>query len=475
MNLKEIRDKFLKIEEDLDLFNKKIQDIYFWEYIRFSLFNKIISKKKIYRVSYIKKKKNLLSRIKTKIEIIINSFTNNPIWRATQKDIIIYGHRRRKKLENGKFWDIYIDFFIDSLPYSYQAIEDQYSGTHLKPPRNKEIKYTDWFLLLDFFHKKSFSLKSLNKEEIKIINRITNKIESDFKLKINILDIVKNMFINREIIKRRLNKILDKYKPRLVIEVVSYRLQNKVLNEVCKNLNIPTIELQHGSVNEYHLGYYFPYYPREGLKTFPDYFFTFSDFWNNTIEYPIDRKNIKAVGFPFFEYQFAKYKGSYKKEQVVFISDSKIGMKLSKIALELRKLLPNNFNVVYKLHPEEYDIWRRTYTWLIGCKGIEVIDQHQDNLYKLFAESKYQVGVNSTAIYEGIGFGLKTFLIRLPGIEHMEYLINNSLAVEVRDAMELEKGIRNKNTSSIVIDLFFKNNSITNIIDSIKDIVNKPC
>jgi hypothetical protein len=36
-----LREKFLKLEEDLDLFNIKIEGVYFWERIRFQIFRKI--------------------------------------------------------------------------------------------------------------------------------------------------------------------------------------------------------------------------------------------------------------------------------------------------------------------------------------------------------------------------------------------------------------------------------------------------
>jgi len=36
-----LRKKFLKLEEDLDLFNIKINGVYFWERIRFQMYKKI--------------------------------------------------------------------------------------------------------------------------------------------------------------------------------------------------------------------------------------------------------------------------------------------------------------------------------------------------------------------------------------------------------------------------------------------------
>jgi hypothetical protein len=41
------------------------------------------------------------------------------------------------------------------------------------------------------------------------------------------------------------------------------------------------------------------------------------------------------------------------------------------------------------------------------------------------AESKWQVGVNSTALFEGMMFKCKTYVVDLPGHEYMEQLIES--------------------------------------------------
>jgi len=52
--------------------------------------------------------------------------------------------------------------------------------------------------------------------------------------------------------------------------------------------------------------------------------------------------------------------------------------------------------------------------------NVELVD---DDLYKLLSSSEYQVGVYSTAIYEGLLFGLKTILCNTMFVEYMEELI----------------------------------------------------
>ena len=86
--------------------------------------------------------------------------------------------------------------------------------------------------------------------------------------------------------------------------------------------------------------------------------------------------------------------------------------------------------IKYKLHPSEYNIWKEypDLCRLAEVANVEILDSDVD-LYSLFATSFYQIGVFSTAIYEGIGMGCKTVLLNLPGVEYMDDLVASSLAV----------------------------------------------
>jgi hypothetical protein len=71
-----------------------------------------------------------------------------------------------------------------------------------------------------------------------------------------------------------------------------------------------------------------------------------------------------------------------------------------------------------------------------------VIDHNHINLYELFAQSEYQIGVFSTAIYEGLTLNCKTVLLDFPGVEYMEYLIEEDIVKFAKNAEELTKFIK---------------------------------
>ncbi|MHA1515771.1 MAG: sialyltransferase, partial [Candidatus Heimdallarchaeaceae archaeon] len=195
--------------------------------------------------------------------------------------------------------------------------------------------------------------------------------------------------------------------------------------------------------------------------------FAFGDYWIETVTYPIGKNRIFSVGFPELETSRQKYARTKKKNQIVFISQPWIGTHLSKLAIELNKVENLGYKVIYKLHPNEVNTWKEEFPWLLNS-GIEVIDHEGKGLYELFAESEIQIGVNSTALFEGLFFGVKTLLFDYFGIDYMEDLLKSKVAEKFSDADDLVKKIKKIKTIEFDADYFFRSNSLKNIATRIK-------
>jgi len=213
-------------------------------------------------------------------------------------------------------------------------------------------------------------------------------------------------------------KILKKTKPNEIYVVVSYGRAELI--KAAKDLNINVIELQHGTFSKYHLGYYYP--NRKNVDYFPDEFWVWNEYWKNLIEFPIDKDNIKIYSFRYLENLKKRYHYKNKKRQIVVLGQGGLTDRMAK------KILDNidffkDFSLIFKLHPEEYGR-NNLYKNLSKLKAKLSVKIVEDvDLYRLLAESEYQAGVFSTALYEGIEFNCKTILFNLPGIEYMDKFI----------------------------------------------------
>jgi hypothetical protein len=152
-----------------------------------------------------------------------------------------------------------------------------------------------------------------------------------------------------------------------------------------------------------------------------------------------------------------------KKRQILFISQDTIGEYLSKFATELKKVNNLDYEIIYKLHPRECDGWADRYPWL-KSSGIKVIDKRGVILHELLAKSMILVGVYSTALYEGLAYGLQTFIIDAPGAEYFRPLVKTGFVKLVKSTEELVGEIMNESQATTFdAEYFFKSNAVSNI------------
>ena len=93
--------------------------------------------------------------------------------------------------------------------------------------------------------------------------------------------------------------------------VCYYGFKMMLLCETAKELGIPVVELQHGTMGKEHIAYNF--LKKRRLKSFPDYIFTFSQYDKKAARFPLTSDRIYAVGYPEMENKIIEYKKLFKK------------------------------------------------------------------------------------------------------------------------------------------------------------------
>jgi len=477
----DLMEKFLSFEFDNNLFNSKVFKTKFWHLIRFGIFNQI--QETHFEVGQAHTNLENTSKIKKvllKFKQVNHFILNNPLFSFKQKDILILNHVRRVK-EDTHYTCLYTDLLIDHLEYSNVVLEEPLLEKHMKPPKHDRILYTDYINFIVAIRKRLFR-KKLTLEDKGMIKDLTinlnNTFDTNFKF-INFEALIYNEVISFKYRVKYYKKILRRIKPKVIIEVVSYSTSRFVINHVAKELNIPTIELQHGTMGKYHLAYNFKV--KMNLFTFPDYVFTFGQFWKDNTRFPIYDENIKVIGWPFFEkkvdYYLYKKKQNYKQKNILFISQGTIGAKLSMEAVALRKLISNEYKITYKLHPGEYVRWKKEYPWLLNSE-VEVIDHNNNDMHYYFANADIQVGVYSTALFEGIAYNLPTFIFPLFGHVYLENLIRNGIVKSVSSSENLyefisEIGYEDADKNINIKEYLWCNNSLDKMVKEISSIIEK--
>jgi hypothetical protein len=463
--LKSVYEEFLKFEDEFSLFNAKISGVLFWERIRYEVFSAITVK---YAEVKIRRRKRVERKEEQKVVLFYRKFRNylkvllefrlNPLL-AKKHAILVLNTSKRKLKEDGKWWDIYTDHIINKMIYSSLSIERGFEFNFSIPAETRNLRYCTYIdLMVDL--KKNLKLGSVKftDEEVIYLRKMSQAIKSRFKLTIDLVELVNNNLALRKRIIPFYRKVLKKVQPQMVFAVSSFGKETFI--EACKEREIPVVEIQHCAISRYHVGYSFEDYRTK--VNFPDYILSFGDYWNDAAFYPIESNKIYSIGFPELEIAKEKLSKIKKKKQIVFISQPGGGIHLSRLAADLSKIESLEYKVVYKLHPNEEIIWKEIYPLLLNTE-VEVVTDEQKDLYELLAESEIQIGISSTALFEGLYFDCKTLLLDYFGIDSMEELLKSKIATKFTDLEDLVKKLKRLKTKEFDKEHFFRSKSLKNV------------
>jgi hypothetical protein len=412
------------LEEKYDLLELDVEGVKVWQYHRMKIYYLLAEKLDIFSQPH--SELTAKGKLKSVFIYIKNSFRDN-LFTLKKVDIIIFSHPRVSSVD-GKFIDIYTKYLIDELNINNKVLEFEgpYLGVH-KKQRERFAHYIDWIAILQRIYK-IFIKTNIAHKECKTLTCVEGEIKATCNIEIDLEIFFKSTLKTYKALYTIYDKIFIKTKPHSFYTVVSYG-QAPII-KAAKDNGVEVIELQHGIFSDYHLGYSFPHRPKY-LEYFPDKFYVWSGMWKKAITFPINEKKIIIDKFRYLESEKTKYANLKKENQIIVLSQGAIGNNIAEAIL-------NNFNkfkrynIKYKLHPGEFDRWEG-YPALQKLSKFSNVTILKDevHLYKLFSTSQIQVGVFSTALYEGVEFGCKTVLLDLPGIEYMNNFIDIVDDVEV--------------------------------------------
>lgn len=461
--------EFLEFERDNNLFLLRIYEYNLWEYIRYEIWTEIINSSFNFDVSQTSYNKK---RVFHKYPIFIIKYAYNRcqeyLLNNEYKTILL--NTSRRNIIDTKNVDIYLYPIAKKIfnDFNTLIIEEGFNIDKNDYPCDILVKPTVTLKSKLFSYTVRFSKK--DKLELKKIEKI---LSDKFNVSINILSIVRNV-IGYKIKdrKKKFKTIFKKYSPKVLVYVDDGSMQGVL--EAAHEQQITTIELQHSCVSKINPQY--QWHPTQfEYNTIPKYIFSFGEYWKNSFNL---NSTITPIGFPYFDIMSEKYKRiatSDKPNNLIINSGIFSKNDLIKLTMELSEQL-SDYNIYYKLRPEEYDFWTSQYPKeFIKRKNIITIDNNDKHLYEYFNNCKYQVGVNSTTIYEGLGYGLTTFILKSGWYEEMTPLLKGGYAFLVENATEITYHIRNNSIPANILNVnsIFRQNSLQTIRNEIDDLINK--
>jgi hypothetical protein len=428
--------QFINIQNENNLLDLQIDDVFIWRLIRSQLFTTILEKEQVVFKPE-NKSMSILQRVKSSITGAVNLVITPEKWKQAPQlaqnlritlidivNIIPSIILTARLLLKGTTKPVLVSAFIRDI------------GAGHKITRPIEEKYEGQCLLLD---KPSAGLFATHRLDTRALNVISRRFfKGQIKENIdNITDKISQAYnLDRKTVNRLITKQLKAFKAHEAVFLYLFRKSKFEKIYLCwnryympllsaaKKAGIETLEFQHGTITPYHIMYSWQGY--EHVAYSPDKLLCFGPSWPQESNLA---KNISPtiIGAPHLEAAQLKHKHVKREaDRVVIFSQNLIGIELLKFSIEVARLR-HDLQFVFKPHPAEHYIDITQYI------ENEIPDNYTittstDDSYKLMASATYQIGVSSTTLNEGMVFGNRIIVVPLSSWEYLESAINNGHA-----------------------------------------------
>lgn len=435
---------FIELEEREHLFERTALGVAYWQLIRHDVFRDTLqalgqSAQAHLRLGQLPWRSWVVPQLRQLPVTLLRS----QLWSFPRADLLVATHPRWLP-HQGRYICPYSQPLLWGSSRSRLLLTGHFQGRYFQPDAGEPTRYVDLSLALAHgqFRLRELRGRGLRSREERELDELRRVLATQLGAAPEPAALrrrVRTAVLAQLGLMPLLARMLDQVQPRLVVNVVGYRLVHQLLTLSARARGIPVAELQHGTIGAAHAAYNFS--PGRRPATFPDYLLTFGEVFRAiTPGLPLPAANIRAIGYGYLALQQSAHPGHARVQsprKVLFISQRDIGARLAQLAVEVQARLPQGaMELIYRLHPSEAQGWRERYPSL-ARSGIRVEEASARGLYAAQADADVQVGVYSTALMEGIAFGLDTVLLSLPGHEQLAFLVEQNLARLANDAESL--------------------------------------
>ncbi len=331
------------------------------------------------------------------------------------------------------YYDINLDPFYEILGDNLAVFEwPEKSGSRRKYDKPIYSRYyvsvhipfytrTFWELLFNRFTRyRNYSIRSekILQEIIEYISKTTstkaNPIDKA-KLSKDLYDFI-TVFVY---IKHFLSEILKKMNPGAVLIRCGYGRFPMALSQACRELGIPSIEVQHGLITKYLIPYNRTT-PTDNKDCIPEYLLTHGEIYADLVRNGnlFEKNKVIATGYPYLENTLRmrkpdatlKHAISSFSHNILFTSQWIVASEIQDFVIKVAEQFEHDHldvGILFKPHPydktEYADIHKKH-------KHLILIDKYED-IFKFFAIADIHSTVYSTSGLEAMAFAVPNIFV----------------------------------------------------------------
>lgn len=416
MEMNEIYKLFLEIEDENRLYEKKIEDVFIWQYVKHYVYmdisHKLISRsksdctEKLSRVNKLTPKQILKKKVEKGFPF--NSKENFLFFEQKDALFLIYNCRAENR---GYGREKYMEGYLTAANISYYALEWSFAEEDVRDlrPKTDNLKYvSDQMIISLFGNEKKYDNNKVREEflrEFIDIFEIKFKISLDYEY---LWERVKCCLRRRDSYLRYYKFILRQIRPKIAIFYNYAECMSHFFVEAAKKEGIPTVEIAHGYSHYREV----VYTNLSGRKppSLPDYFFDKGKANNELMENYLCKRYV--IGSPELEKK-VKTCVAYLKSTTPYILI--IGTPAMNFTYVLKKLCSSRqpYKVVLKLHPAEFGSHlRNRYQQFEAYSNVEIIKDDTYDCLHYIKRTDLVIGDISTALFEALAFKKSILIYR---------------------------------------------------------------
>lgn len=394
----------LKYDDNPVCINSFYKSFNIWFYVRYKIFDAIISSENNVTPPTTKQKKTLR-------DIIPFLFFSIRYRIPKTKKKVIFFSTNVVNMKNGNSYENRLyDYYFNQIKQDAIIVEDPYNLVYRRP-RNVKVYYSGYILIM---YKFLFFFTKKNKKTYIELSNIVDTIKTLFPNTFDnfFWDSLKNQVykeFNYFLFKKKFYiRLLRKIQPLIVFREDGSYGQYQDLALACHENKIIFAEFQHGNISSQHIAYNYgqAFFDNEELKRLvPSYYLTFGSYWGNQIRHPAYKI---PIGFPYLQ---NKTKMQSDKNAILIISDGDSPNQNKELISFVRDYaIKNELEIILKLHPCEKSVMNEWYCDLLN-EG-EILIKLFEPVYDYIPSSKFVIGGDSTVMYETLCFGITPFVYR---------------------------------------------------------------
>jgi len=319
-----------------------------------------------------------------------------------QKSIFFTNSLEKRQVDNVVYDKLFHEFSKKKVLNPSFSVEVKLPSSHYyrKHYKDKAVASRAIFFACELIYQKLF-LRNIKITGIERLEELSN----EYNLNIDFLYPIKKNIAQYVVMTRfiRMKKNLKN-----VFLSVSYT--NFGIIRACKEMNINTIEIQHGVINTEHYGYYYCYEPN--LNQFPDFLLTFGESDVKFVNSGNLSKFIKgfAIGSFMIDYysnKANKLKSSKIESVAISLQDCETGVESVKTFVELAEYFPL-VTFFLKRRRLELEFYNSEFSF-----PENVVFEENLNIYELIVKCDIHLTAYSSCAIEAPSLGTANLLFNL--------------------------------------------------------------